>query len=164
MTITAQFREDASAPAWFNINDSGYITGFSDVYMGLSKKETKLKIPTEINGKTVYGIAEGAFASNYYLNVVGLPQNSEAVNAANAEIASVSFPATAISIKKCAFAGCKKLYSVDLRNISRLEEAAFIECGTLMEIDLSKVTYIGNQCFNSCSLLSNIDLSSCSGK
>lgn len=165
MTITAQFREDASDPTWFNINDSGYITGFSDVYMQLTDKETDLKIPKQINGKDVYGIADAAFMgkplSEADMEYNGLTRKSDAEYAANAAIRSVELPDTASRLNKFAFNDCQQLHSVNLKNVTFLGERCFQNCVTLQNINLSKVTRIEKTCFNVCRQLHDIDLSRC---
>lgn len=170
MTITAQFREDVTDPAYFNIDSDGYITGFSDAYMNLADKPTILKFPSEINNIRVKGIGPFAFActtpgssmeQNFLYN--GMTKGkTQAVYNANSEIRQVTLPASvdAYTIDKFAFYGCRKLYSVELNEILRIEQNAFTGCNTLMVINLGKVTSIGQECFYACSLLSNIDLGS----
>ena len=125
-----------SAEADFAIDTNGIVTG----YFGT---DTKVVIPSSINGTVVTDIGANAFIAN----------------ADN--ITSVTIPATATSIGKSAFEGCTLLESVGFAKGSQIEtigECAF--AGTaLNSLALpTSVKTVGAELFKDCESLASVTL------
>ena len=73
-------------------------------------------------------------------------------------IVGVELPSKYTQLPKEVFANCRNLKSVDLKNVTEINDGAFSDCTSLETIDLSKVTSIGSNAFNNTNL-SSITLS-----
>lgn len=73
-------------------------------------------------------------------------------------IVGVELPSKYTQLPKEVFANCRNLKSVDLKNVTEINDSAFSNCTSLETIDLSKVTSIGSKAFNNTNL-SSITLS-----
>ena len=137
----------------YDINMLGYITG----YYG-TKEE--LVVPEIIKGKTVKGVASGAFENNEYVKVVVLPDTAEIINL-NAfrnckKLESVSGESvTTLSIRS--FSECKNLISVNFPNLTLIGEYAFAD-SSIKSVDMQNVTDMGTNVFNGCSNLETVSL------
>lgn len=105
---------------------------------GYTGELSNVTIPASINGYTVIGIGDEAFASNVTLK-------------------SISFPVTIKKIGYKAFTGCYNLDSITLpENLEIIGEGAFYSCG-FTEITIPKsVTTIEASAISYCSNLSKI--------
>lgn len=75
------------------------------------------------------------------------------------DITSISLPDSVISICKNAFAGCKKLNSINLNKVKTIDNDAFYACESLESITVpDSVTEIGDDVFYNCTKLKNIKL------
>ena len=70
------------------------------------------------------------------------------------------FDNTVIKIGQRAFYECSELVSVDLPNVTSMEEYAFGYCSKLVSVDLPNVTSIGQKAFYYCSKLTTLILRS----
>lgn len=137
----------------YDINLLGYITG----YYG-TKEE--LIVPEIIKGKTVKGIASGAFEDNEYVKVVVLPDTVEDINlnafrnCKKLESVSGEFVET-LGIRS--FSECKNLVSVNFPNLTFISEYAFAD-SSIKNIDMPNVTDMGTNVFNGCSNLEMVSL------
>lgn len=108
------------------------LTGFSG--------SGEVTVPSAVGSYTVDEIAEDAFAYNY-------------------AITSVTVPETVTVIRKGAFSFCTSLESAVLNNIGRVEESVFAGCTSLADVTLSNsINSIGNEAFLNCEALTEITL------
>ncbi len=132
----ANFPETPVEMFEYEENEDGGIT--ITKYIG---EDPEVKIPENINDKTVTTI--GLYAFNH-----------------NPSLATVIMPDTIICIDNGAFVGCELLTVVDLsKNLMRIGHTAFKECKALETIVLPEtLTEIGGYAFAECSTLSTISL------
>ncbi len=124
-------RSNDSEEDLYDINSSGYITG----YWGA---ETDLIIPNKIDGKTVKGVGMNAFKDN-------------------ATIRSVALPSTATRINVSAFEGCTALESVTGTGLTQVDMTAFKD-SSISEFSFDKVKTIGVSAFENCKNLKDVSL------
>ena len=138
-TLTATCEIDvviAEGESDFLVDESGVVTEF----IGVDASE--LVIPSEIDGKTVTGIAASAFKNNR-------------------EITKVTLPESVKSIDKGAFAGCSSLTEINLENVTSIGKNAFGQCRALTSVRLGEgLTVIPESAFTSCATLSSVTLPS----
>ena len=155
---------------------------------GSGELPATLVIPSELDGKPVYGIAEEGFSSCYSLVEVTVPGSvvligkkafsfcknlkeivlsdgligidEEAFDNCEA-LPSVVLPDTVTNVGSYAFSFCPALKSVKLSdNLSVLGRSVFYECTALTEITIpASVQKIGEQTFRNCKLLKTATVS-----
>ena len=76
-----------------------------------------------------------------------------------ANITSIKFPSSLVSMGSNAFRYCSNLTSVDLSNVTDISHAAFYCCSKLESIDLSNVTSIDSSAFKECDALKKVETS-----
>jgi hypothetical protein len=103
-----------------------------------------VEIPSEIDGKTVTGIGEGAF------------KNSPNPN----NITSVTIPDSVTGIGKNAFFECINLTSVSIGNsVTTIGDGAFMLCSSLTSVTIpNSVTSIGEWAFYGCTNLTSVNI------
>ncbi len=112
---------------------------------GIEGKQTKLSIPSEIDGKTVTAIADGAFMWDEY-------------------VIDVTIPATVKKVGANAFYYCPKLASVTFvtdgdSGVTEIGESAFYRCTALKSVTFpSTVRTIGDYAFEYCKNLNSVEL------
>ena len=108
----------------------------------LTVVEAYLVIPSEIDGRKVTRIAEGAFRDR-------------------TELISVTIPSSVLYIEPSAFYGCTNLKEINIQaNITRIEKYTFYNCIAVERIELpSSVTYIDEYAFCGCANLKTVVLS-----
>ncbi len=126
-------RENDDEEDFYDINSSGYITG----YWGT---ETDLIIPSIIDGKIVKGIGVNAFKEN-------------------SSISSVSLPITATKISQSAFEDCTALESVTGSGITQVDTSAFKD-SSISTFSFDRVKTIGVNAFENCVNLKDVTLPS----
>lgn len=103
-----------------------------------SAEETRVVVPSEINGAPVTAVQDGAFANNR-------------------EILSVLLPDSVGQIGKEAFFGCTALEEIRLGGAVDIGERAFYGCGGLKEVTVPRsATTIGKEAFYGCDGLEKI--------
>ena len=135
VTLCACDYQDASY-YHYEENEDGTLT-----IIGISETYSKtLKIPTEIDGKTVSTIGDFAFYNNDYIRKIVLPDS-------------------VLTIGECAFADCNQLNTVSLgKSCTEIGLQAFEGCNSLQEITLSEnLKTISDLAFNGCLLLKEIN-------
>lgn len=114
--------------------------GYCYAYSGT---ETKIEIPSEIDGYTVTSTAI-----------------HEHVSFAKNDIVSVKFPNTIKNIGSDTFYYCSSLVNIELSNgITSIGDSAFSGCTSLKSINIpDSVTSIGNSAFSGCTSLTTIKM------
>ena len=104
-------------------------------------KETKMRIPEEIEGLPVTEIGRRAFEIDVSFNKVELPDSVE-------------------KIETAAFSRCTALTEINLPDgLDTIEEYAFYKCGELRKIDFpDTLTYVGEGAFSGCDNLESISV------
>ncbi|MBR1724826.1 MAG: leucine-rich repeat domain-containing protein, partial [Ruminococcus sp.] len=105
----------------FTCDEYGLITGYSG--------GSAVTVPTEVNGVTVTGIADGALKSS--------------------SITSIDFPAGVTEIGSKAFGGCAALAGTSFsEGLMFIDNAAFSGCKSLNDVSLPEtVSYVGCEAF-----------------
>ena len=153
-----------SATVYYGINDYYYKNlddGTLEI-VGYYGSDTRIKIPSEINGKKVTSIGSSAFKNCSRLDNVTIPNGITSIgdySFANCSgITSVEIPASVTSIGKGAFEDCSSLVYLGLqKGITSIEERAFGNCSALRAIELpDSVISIGDIAFWNCSNLTEV--------
>ena len=102
---------------------------------GYSGTPSRLEIPSEIDGKKVTVIAEGAFTAQHKLEEITLPE-------------------TVTEIGPRAFADCEQLTKVSAVGVVEIGIEAFQNCNELKEVTFSDtLASVGDRAFQSCGKL-----------
>jgi hypothetical protein len=106
-----------------------------------SSKSMELNVPESIDGMTVVSIGNSAFASQYQLR-------------------SVILPDTVTNIGKLAFKNCTLLTNLSLpKGLTQIEQEAFSQCYMLSQVELPEgLLSLGQSAFQGCSKLRDITL------
>jgi hypothetical protein len=110
--------------------EDGIIITGADFSSKKDRGSIVLRIPSDIYGKKVLGIADSAFQYNELLYKVIIHN--------------------AIKIGKNAFKGCTKLVIVSIHNVETIDDYAFYGCESLRQINISNssnLKYIGESAF-----------------
>lgn len=110
---------------FFEIDSAGIITAYTGT-------QSSFTVPDSINGITVTGIGDNAFA--------------------NTDVSEIVFPLTVTSIGTSAFEGCGSLKTVSAKNATSIGDRAFYNCNWLKNIYINQAQTIGQYAFyNVCS-------------
>lgn len=128
---------------------------------GYTKAQSSITIPSEIDGRKVTKIAEGAFenctALKDLLNWADLTYIGANAFKGCTGLKDISIPGETTFIGESAFEGCSDLDTVILWGGTNIGNSAFRQCTSLEEISISSDTeYIGDYAFEGCSSLSNV--------
>lgn len=118
----------------YTVNEDGSAT--INMYTGM---EGNLAVPAELDGHPVKEIGTGAFAENYDLLSVVIPEGVEAIGSG-------------------AFEGCECMESISLPNgLLSIGTMAFCYCSALKEITIPEtVTTLGTNVVDSCNLITSV--------
>ena len=152
-----------------------------------SGTDTKLNIPSKINGKSVIGIGDLAFNGCSNLTSIIIPNSVTNIgdsafknctsliniiipnsikkisfglfwNCSN--LKSITIPNSITSIRGMSFCGCNNLENMTIPNsVISIESGAFFDCNSLKSIIIpNSVTSIGKEAFGKCSNLTSITI------
>lgn len=139
--------------------------------IGLTQKgstQTSLVIPNVINGKTITGIWNGAFAENTLLQTVTISEGITTIGvqafSGCSSLRNINFPSTLNYINDEAFSYCFSLQTLSFPvSLTTIDNNAFLYCDNLKEI-----TYAGNRsvwekidCHHDWSLNENLQFIKC---
>lgn len=122
-------------------------------------KKLILSNPDGVIPKDIEIIGKGAFAGNYHLTTITLPDTIKSIEdrafADCDNLQKIVLSSSVTSIGDEAFAGCINLKEIIIPDsVTSLGERAFAGCKTLQRIELSKhITYVGKEAFNNCDIL-----------
>ena len=131
-----------------------------------SGHDTKVTIPSEINGKTVTEIGANAFIKNTDMTDVTIPNTVTNIGdfafCGCSKLKKVIIPNSITSMGRGAFAGCMELAGLYLSSsLTEIPEGAFQRCASLQTVTIPEnVTSIGNYAFQECSTLARATLHS----
>ena len=153
-----------SATVYYGINDYYYkdLDDGTLEIVGYYGSDTRIKIPSEINGKKVTSIGSSAFQNGSRLDNVTIPNGITSIgdySFANCSgITSVEIPAGVTSIGKGAFEDCSSLVYLGLqKGITSIGEYAFGNCSALRAIEIpDSVISIGEDAFWGCTNLTEV--------
>lgn len=126
------------------------------VITGYTGDAAKLDIPETMDGKTVTGIADGAFAYDLSIREVELPDTVTEIGegAFNdcSQLKTINFPESLTAIEKDAFFSCTRLEEAELPDgLEVLGDGAFYRCSALEEITVpGEVDVFGDYVFGAC--------------
>lgn len=130
--------------------------------VGLNTEDTKIVVPSEIEGKPVTKIGYRAFCGSYIREIV-LPDTIEEIGAGAfldcLFLEKVEIPFGVSEIKFQTFRGCTLLRDVSIpESVTKIDDEAFYACSSLRNLsELSKdLTVIGESAFLDCHSLENI--------
>lgn len=113
--------------------------------------------------QTIKSIGISAFYNCQQLTSIIIPEGITEIKATTfsgcEDLKEVLLSSTVKSLGKCAFLSCGKLESIDLMNVTNIDEGCFQNCSSLLNIKMNKVTSIGEESFYACRQLQSIDFS-----
>lgn len=158
VTLTAKWIDAAHIYGYEAIDGNAYITE-------VKKEYTTLKLPTQIGGLPVVGIADGAFEGTDTDNVstIILSETVTYVGTSafkDCKDVDVRITGELTQIGDGAFFGCNALSSVSLgEGLSCIPPEAFSGCSALTEVSLpDSLTVIDENAFDGCSALVSLIL------
>lgn len=90
-------------------------------------------------------IGNGAFSANSLLSK-------------SSKIKSIDLGDNITKIQGLAFAGCRNLKSINLKNVHEIGDGAFSSCSSLENIDIKNVSTIAGNAFKGCSKLISVEI------
>lgn len=130
--------------------------------VGYTKAQSSITIPSEIDGRDVTRIADGAFenctALKSLLNWADIEYIGASAFKGCTGLKDISIPGETTFIGEPAFEGCSSLKSVIMwGDPTSIEKNTFKDCSKLTDISLSSsVTYIGESAFENCTNMSTV--------
>ncbi len=129
---------------------------------GYTKAQSSITIPSEIGGRKVTKIADGAFENctslKDILNWADLTYIGAKAFKGCTKLRDISIPSETTFIGESAFEGCTSLKDVILwGDPTSIEKNTFKDCTRLTDISLpSSVKYIGDSAFENCTSMSSV--------
>lgn len=130
--------------------------------VGYTKAQSSMTIPSEIDGRDVTRIADGAFenctALKNLINWADIEYIGASAFKGCTGLKDISIPSETTYIGESAFEGCSSLKTVIMwGDPVRIEKNTFKGCTKLTDISLSSsVTYIGESAFEDCTNMSTV--------
>ena len=133
------------------------------IITGYTGEDSSVKIPSEIKGTPVTGLAEKAFFQCETIYSVELPDTIQEIPAYAfykcTNLSEIVFEDGVISIGTHAFEGCTSLTEVDFpESVITVGDFAFNSCTGLTTIDMPGVQTIGIYAFATCQSLNHVTL------
>ena len=138
----------------YTIDSENYTATVYNCYSG----NKNIVIPESVNGFTVVGIRDYAFAESD-IESISLPDTLKTIGAHAfsdcTELQQITIPSSVTSIGDYVFTGCEKLENVEFfANINRIPMYSFENCTLLNQVSLAEtVTEVGGYAFSGCSAL-----------
>ena len=147
--------------SYVNVSSNGAITGLSSY----GKTQSKIVIPSEVDGVIVRSIGEYAFRDCTGLTSVTIPDSVTSIGnytfSGCTSLTSVTIGNSVTSIGSKAFQNCTGLTSVTIGNsVTSIGDEAFYGCSSLTSVTIgNSVTSIGDYAFRGCTGLTDITVS-----
>lgn len=144
----------------YAVNDDGRFDITSVEYDGIQKID--IKLPSEIDGMAVTGIAAEAFKADTFIKSVEIPSSITKIGDwafySCISIEEIKLPDSVTEIGKGAFWNCIGLSDVTLSSaLVLIDDYAFMECSSLAELTIPEsVKAIGEGAFFGCDSLKEI--------
>ncbi len=172
-TETAKARVAETTTAAAPVVADGTVMSYQDVryrytsdgkveIVGYTKAQSSMTIPSEIDGRDVTRIADGAFenctALKSLINWADIEYIGASAFKGCTSLKDISIPSETTFIGESAFEGCTSLKTVIMwGDPTSIEKNTFKDCSKLTDISLSSsVTYIGESAFENCSSMSTV--------
>lgn len=129
---------------------------------GYTGTESKLTIPSELDGKAVTAIGDSCFAGLLSLKVVRVPEGVARIGdyafECCAALEKIYLPESLRSIGNGAFSGCGSLTLADFQEgLESIGTGAFLWCTSLVMLELPKsLTELGTFAFAGCEALASV--------
>lgn len=145
----------------YELNDTGDGEAEIKSYIG---EESLIEIPSEIDGRKITAIGEGAFKNNEYIEKVIIPEGITSIGksafAGCISLEEAVLPESCISIGRSAFEECKALRTINLpQGMTVLERKVFKNCVSLEKLELpEKIVKIDDEALRNCSSINELKL------
>ena len=180
-TLYAKWTANAPEDIVFTVDESGVLTGVS----GLSEKDMRVEIPSQVNGIAVTEIGGEVFKNNKNIGTLIFPdsvkylRNEVCYGCTNlkevqlpagltvipdyafeacSSLTSINFPVTLKEIRMKAFSGTALTEFVAPEALRRIWSYAFEGCNALSEVELKNVRSLGDGAFRYCPELQSVTL------
>ena len=180
-TLYAKWTANAPEDIVFTVDESGVLTGVS----GLSEKDMRVEIPSQVNGITVTEIDRAVFKNNKNIGTLIFPdsvkylRNEVCYGCTNlkevqlpagltvipdyafeacSSLTSINFPVTLKEIRMKAFSGTALTEFVAPEALQSIWSYAFEGCNALSEVELKNVRSLGDGAFRYCPELQSVTL------
>ncbi|MEE0060330.1 MAG: leucine-rich repeat protein [Acutalibacteraceae bacterium] len=156
-------KETSSAEYSYNGYEYSVIDAEATI-TGYTGTETKLTIPSVIDGYAVTAIGESAFDGNCNITFVAIPDSVKAIGLKAfyrcEEITSLELGNGVTSIANSAFAFCLKLKSVAIPNsVTYIGDCCFYDCNRMVSATIgNSVNRMGDYVFYDCDVLTNVTI------
>lgn len=180
-TLYAKWTANAPEDIVFTVDESGVLTGVS----GLSEKDMRVEIPSQVNGITVTEIGGEVFKDNKNIGTLIFPdsvkylRNEVCYGCTNlkevqlpagltvipdyafeacSSLTSINFPVTLKEIRMKALSGTALTTFVAPEALQSIWSYAFEGCNALSEVELKNVRSLGDGAFRYCPELQSVTL------
>lgn len=180
-TLYAKWTANAPEDIVFTVDDSGVLTGVS----GLSEKDMRVEIPSQVNGIAVTEIGGEVFKDNKNIGALIIPDSVKYLGnkvcygctnlkevrlpagltvipdyafEACSSLTSINFPVTLKEIRMKALSGTALTTFVAPEALQSIWSYAFEGCNALSEVELKNVRSLGDGAFRYCPELQSVTL------
>ena len=180
-TLYARWEQNGPEAIVFTVDSNGVLTGVS----GISAENSKVEVPSVVNGVTVVEIGQGVFKDNQELQTLILPDTVKTIGYQMcsgcrklskvrlpegltvipdeafdqcALLSDVEFPDSLVEIRSDAFWGTGLKKFVAPASLKNIWQYAFRECKNLADVDLGNIVSLGSGAFQDCTALESIKI------
>ena len=180
-TLYARWEQNGPEAIVFTVDSNGVLTGVS----GISAENSKVEVPSVVNGVTVVEIGQGVFKDNQELRTLILPDTVKTIGYQMcsgcrklskvrlpegltvipdeafdqcALLSDVEFPDSLVQIRSDAFWGTGLKKFVAPASLKNIWQYAFRECKNLADVDLGNIVSLGSGAFQDCTALESIKI------